>query len=70
MNNSERYRKIFLFLLVSNGEAKMNSYLNLPVYSRLSVKAGMGNWGMECGELWECGESGWECRESGWQCGK
>ena len=27
---------------------------------KLSVKAGMGNWGTEWGE---CGEWGWECRE-------
>ena len=31
MNDSERYREIF-FSQVSNGAAKMNSYLNLPVY--------------------------------------
>ena len=30
-----------------------------------SVKAGMGNWGMEWTEWWECGESGWECIECG-----
>ena len=37
---------------------------------RLSVKAGMGNRGMEWGEWWECRETGWECEESGWECGE
>ena len=35
MNDSERYRKIFLFPFfteVSNGAVKMNSYVDLPVY--------------------------------------
>ena len=30
----------------------------------------MGDQGTECGEWWECGESGWECEESGWKCGE
>ena len=45
------------------------------IASRLSVKAGMWNWGTEWGEWWErgesgreCGGSGWECRDSEWEC--